>query len=445
MGKSLSQFVQAAVSFFLAGFFVTLFIPLKLRLSEPGIFWGGDFNPYTTSYLYLSDVFFAAACFFVAAKYVFSSQGDTLITVHEENVSDHRNEWPYILFFSLLILLVLLSSLLAPYSTGQTFYFSLRWLQILLLFLFISRGYLAVDLLIRIFVWAMVAQSILAGLQYLTGASLGLTFLGELILRVGEAGVATLNLFGEKFLRGYGTFLHPNIFAAYCFFGIFLALLFRKTRPIFFTVAIIILTFGIFFSFSRTAIFALLILSISYFVFFQRVFVQKIFLVTGAVFTSLLIFFSGLGVALFQRFRFEDIETLRFRMTNLVDSFYLLLRYPFGAGLGNSTELMSIVSGIKYLPWQYQPPHNLFLVVATELGIFGLFLFLAGAFFLFRAIYRRRKIYPLHVTVGVGFLLLSLTDHYFFTLYHGQVLFILFLLFLRFPIPAEPESSPSSH
>lgn len=423
MEKRFHQFVQAAISFLLVGFFITLFIPLKLRLSESGIFWGGDFNPYTTFYLYLSDVFFVAAFFFVMVKHFFY-----------ENVFIHRNEWPYILFFSFLILFSL--------SASQTFYYSWRWVQMFFLFLFLRRDYLRVDLFIRIFLWAMMVQSVLAGLQYLMGASLGLTFLGEPILRVGEAGVATVDVFGTKFLRGYGTFLHPNIFAAYCLFGIFLALLRRKSRSIFFTVAIIILTFGVFFSFSRIAIFSLLILFFPYFSIFQGRKKQKIFFAIGIAYVSLFLFFSRLGTVLFQRFRFEDLETLRFRITNFVDSFYLFLSHPFGTGLGSSTELMNTVSGIKYLPWQYQPAHNLFLVVATELGVFGLLLYLAGAFFLLRALYQCRRANPLHLAAGASFFFLSLTDHYFFTLYHGQVLFILFLSFL---LPAEQESSPSSH
>ncbi|MCX6734032.1 MAG: O-antigen ligase family protein [Candidatus Peregrinibacteria bacterium] len=290
----------------------------------------------------------------------------------------------------------------------------------------------------------MMLQTVLASLQYLYGASLGLSFLGEPLLHVGDPGVATVSLFGRTVLRGYGTFLHPNIFAAYALFGIFLSLLYRKTRPLFFSFAVFFLTLGVILSFSRMAFMALIVLFFFSYSHVQlRLSARKIGLFfLGVLGVVAVCFISGLSYVFMERFQFTDLTSLQFRYANFVDGIKLFLHMPFGTGLGRSTALMQSISPLKYAPWQYQPAHNLLLVVSDELGVLGLILYIIGIIFLVRFLYHRRKTHPFHVAAGVSFLCLSLSDHYFFTLYHGQILMTLFLSFLAL---AAQESSPSSH
>jgi len=437
MNRNFSQFLQRLIEIFLSGFLITLFIPLKLRLFEPGIFLSGDFNPYTTSYLYVSDVFFLASLIFAVLQLLFFCDRETQL------LDDKVEDWPFILFFSLVIIASLVSFFISSTSL-ESLFFSWRWVQMLILYFVISRKFLSLEKISHIFVWAMIVQTVFAGLQYLHGASLGLSFLGEPLLHVGEPGVATVSVFGRTVLRGYGTFLHPNIFAAYAIFGIFLSFLYRKTRPIFFSFAVFFLTIGVILSFSRVAFVALIILFLfSHSPVRFRLSAHKIGLfflgISGVVAVGCL---SGLFSVLVERFQFTDLASLQFRYANFVDGIKLFLHAPFGTGLGGSTAAMQSISPLKYAPWQYQPVHNLLLVVSNELGVFGLIVYVVGIVFLIHFLYLHRKAHPLHVAIVASFLCLSLSDHYFFTLYHGQILMTLFLSFL---VPVAQESSPNSH
>ncbi len=436
MSWSFSQLVRRLVTMSFVGFFVTLFIPLKLRLIEPAVFLSGDFNPYTTSYLYLSDIFFFIGLFLVGVSYLFLSREPD-----KSYVNQQIGDWPFVIFFCFLGFASVISYF-ASSSTPESLLYSWRWVEMLVLYLLVSRKIISLEVIARIFVWAMILQTALAGLQYLKGTSLGLSIIGESSLYIGEPGVATVKMFGKSFLRGYGTFLHPNIFAAYAFFGIFLSSLYRKTRPFFFSFAIVFLALGVVISFSRMALVALIIfLLISFYK--KRVrskgVVISLFVVVAVVGIG---FFSGLSRIIIERFHFTDMASLQFRYANFVDGARLLFYNPFGTGLGGSTIAMQTVSVSKYAPWQYQPAHNLFLVAGNELGFFGLMIFGIGTFFLFRFLFLHRKEYPLHIAVGISFFCLSLSDHYFFTLYHGQILLALFLSFLAL---VGRESSPSSH
>ncbi len=436
MSWSFSQLVRGLVTMSFVGFFVTLFIPLKLRLVEPAVFLSGDFNPYTTSYLYLSDIFFLFGLFLVGVSYFFLSRES-----NESHVDQQIGDWPFVLFFCFLVFASIISYF-ASSSTPESLLYSWRWVEVLVLYLLVSRKVIPLEIIARIFVWAMIFQTALAGLQYLKGASLGLSIIGESSLHIGEPGVATVRMFGRSFLRGYGTFLHPNIFAAYAFFGIFLSSLYRKTRPFFFSFAVVFLALGVVISFSRMALVALIIFFLVSFYKKQvrsRRIVMSLFVVVGVVGIG---FFLGLSRIIIERFHFTDMASLQFRYANFVDGARLFFHSPFGVGLGGSTIAMQEVSVSKYAPWQYQPAHNLFLVAGNELGFFGFMIFGIGAFFLFRFLFLHRKEYPLHMAVWISFFCLSLSDHFFFTLYHGQILLVLFLSFLAL---VGRESSPSSH
>ena len=99
-------------------------------------------------------------------------------------------------------------------------------------------------------------------------------------------------------------------------------------------------------------------------------------------------------------------------------------------------------------PWQYQPAHNIYFLVASEIGILGLLFFLL---FIFKIISRSIRTLTLSVdkkfnnedyfvshetkymnnprlsyfllVVILSFLLIGLFDHYFWTLQQGMLIF----------------------
>lgn len=68
---------------------------------------------------------------------------------------------------------------------------------------------------------SLLSQSLIIIWQVIFQGSMGIIWLGESILNPAIAGVATVIINNLEFLRGYGTFLHPNITAFFFFSYIF--------------------------------------------------------------------------------------------------------------------------------------------------------------------------------------------------------------------------------
>ena len=53
----------------------------------------------------------------------------------------------------------------------------------------------------------------------------------------------------------------------------------------------------------------------------------------------------------------------------------MLYANPLGIGLSNFTLAMPDYTFIKLAPWEYQPVHNIYMLLANETGLIGLFVF----------------------------------------------------------------------
>jgi hypothetical protein len=84
----------------------------------------------------------------------------------------------------------------------------------------------------NIFIWIIIfiaiAQSSIGIVQFISQESLGLTFLKESVLSQNMPGVAKIVIDGEKYIRTYGLFPHPNIFGGFLLFSVTLTLLLAK-------------------------------------------------------------------------------------------------------------------------------------------------------------------------------------------------------------------------
>ena len=103
----------------------------------------------------------------------------------------------------------------------------------------------------------------------------------------------------------------------------------------------------------------------------------------------------------------------------------IILKHPFlGIGLGNFVPISKKLAGSQLSPWRFQPVHNLYLLIASELGLVSLFLFLLTIFvFVFHQF--RWKILinsPLNLFFLMS-LLIAFFDHYFWTIPQGQIIF----------------------
>jgi O-antigen ligase len=74
---------------------------------------------------------------------------------------------------------------------------------------------------------------------------------------------------------------------------------------------------------------------------------------------------------------------------------------------------------------QHQPVHNIYLLIAAEMGIIGLVVFLLFIFSTLRSAWKN-PLTPFSITflsIFIGFLFIGLFDHYLWTIQQGQLMF----------------------
>ncbi len=263
-----------------------------------------------------------------------------------------------------------------------------------------------------------IIQSMIALFQFYFQKSINLKFLGESLIASDELGVAKFEFNGEKFIRAYGTFPHPNLLGAFLFLSLTGALwlathkkilrsLFgylessRKHFPflrssiygIMLLLGSITLLAGIILSYSRSVIlvtFIFLIIAI----FSHRFQLIKIYqklcdllhihrFLRGAV--ALVFFFLTLFISynlVSPRLCFGNClgdNSLQLRQNYVQWSRIIIKEHPlWGVGMGNFTFLLKhfFHSFNGLAPWEIQPVHNLYLIITTEIGLVGLITFL---------------------------------------------------------------------
>jgi O-antigen ligase len=128
----------------------------------------------------------------------------------------------------------------------------------------------------------------------------------------------------------------------------------------------------------------------------------------------------------------------------------MLMDNPLGVGVGGFTRDMQDYSAEKIYPWVFQPVHNVFLLVANENGLPGALILALLLIYVFYGIVKivakknetsdEKNFGQILLSVLGGMVIICFFDHYFYSIYQGQVLMVLFLalasLYLnRFELP----------
>jgi hypothetical protein len=211
---------------------------------------------------------------------------------------------------------------------------------------------------------------------------------GERTFSLSTPNIAAIDLLGQKFLRPYATFSHPNALAGWLLLAVFIL---WKNKP-----ARLMAIGGVLLTFSRNAVLAVLIGTISYSVFANRTYSQS------------LVSFS------------ESSSGERLLLNHA--SLRVFSDFPvFGIGPG---KLLSALP--NYFPpgfWNIQPPHNVFLLILAETGIFGFTILLAG----FLKIYPVLKKTPAFLPGLIAIFSTSLLDHYWLTSQQNRIILGIYL------------------
>lgn len=407
---------------------------------------------YSSAFLYATDLFSVALTLVVlgAAPRIFFA---TL-----------RRAWAV-----LVVLAVGVGSLMFAAHTAIGAY-SLARLAVAFLALFavasLVRGrYLTVRVALSAFAASAAFQSVMGLLQFARGRSVGLWFLGESAVFDTTKGVARVFLEGERYLRAYGTVPHANILAAFLVAGLVGACVWfvlavterRLLRAILAGMGVLLIAAGLVVTFSRSGwIVALIALFGTAIAGFATPSARRgtlwlaalIAVTAGALWVSL-------GWAIVPRAGFTSSEpSVSHRFLYNEIGFETVVDHPLGVGIGN--QIVESVSEERYQSrglgnwWEWQPVHNLYLLVAAELGIPGLAVLLLTLFWLFAARKEADDPFPARATtvLFVAFLVFGLFDHFFWDLQAGRLLFwataALLLGALARPAPSRVSVAPHS-
>lgn len=349
---------------------------------------------------------------------------------------------PRVIFW-LLVLFLLWSaiSLIGSRYPAIGFFHFLLLGQVFLIYLFVINKAREINFfegLAIVIISSGVFQVGIALGQYLKNQSLGLGILGEIKLSSTIAGVAKIIIDGERHIRAYGTFPHPNVLAGFLVIvGIAAIVLFFKTKgwkKYFTFLSLLIVSFGLFITFSRTGWLAATIfwgaLGLWNFSLLRHERKRNLIFL-GSYFLVLLIFALVLWRGISFRLTLADVggdAAISERVLTARSAFTMMKAVPLkGVGIGESILSMKLFfPSLSF--WQYQPTHNIYLLIGAEMGVVGLLLFLAlitAVFYFLGAIRWVPKVDVIRGT-DIAFsaiLFISFFDHYFWTTQQGILLF----------------------
>lgn len=408
------------------------FIPFQIKaaLFDLPVYFSGKFNPFTSFSIYLSDIFL------IISLILF---GFSLLKNPKKKITLGPS---YISTFLFLILIISEILIFFAQSPIVSLLHTARIFEIFCFyFLLINNNkYL---LYLKTFIGSTIPQAFIAIFQYIKQGSAGFYFLGEPSIGKEILGVAKIDAFGTKVIRSYGTLPHPNILGGILCIGIFLTIVLLPGRKRIYIPILIIQIIGLILTFSRSAIIGLLIGLIIYLFFKKRTKILKInpFKNIKSILISLLIVSGIIGVLTLTPFLqriFVNTQEIgikeRFELLSISKD--MLIQKPYGVGLGQFTLNIQQVSQSKIPPWKHQPVHNSFLLLLNELGPLAFILTILiltkitkELFSLQKKLLTKNKLRTISLIFSLFtavFLIMSF-DHYFYSLYQGQMLIPLLL------------------
>ncbi len=308
-----------------------------------------------------------------------------------------------ILSFGLLLVSGL--SIFGALNQPAAFYKWLKLTEYILFSFYVSKNVRLKEdwsTIVRLLSVGVLFESILAVAQWFEqGSIFGYYFFGENKYTVSTPGIATFDFGGVKKVRPYGTFPHPNVLGGYL--AILLPWLVFSIKRIKgkFAISYMLLTIScsaaaLYLSFSRSAWFAgiLGLLAVFGLIFRKRKSLPSLFY-------SLLP--SAYSLSFLRRAELNWIALEMIKNNPLL-----------GVGLNNFTIAMDKYGKISGWVRFLQPVHNVYLLIASEIGLLGLVLFLCLLFSAFRLLLRKKNYLLLISLTQIA--LLCLSDHYFWTL-----------------------------
>lgn len=429
------------------------------------------FHEYESVFLYAGDLFlFAFLIFFYFSRFNYWPISKIFKNLRIENRPNWLFPWPNSLVLTvkgakienkllstaliMFLSLVGVSVLAADYKL-LALYNLIRLILLVLSAFAVSRlleeGFLKLEKIFAAIAGLAVFESLIGALQFYYQKSLGLWFLGESVLGEGIRGVAKIDVDGGHFLRAYGTFPHPNILASFLLLGLFSLFYFWLKRQVewrgfdalrrlFFSdllisLSLFIVMLGLVLTFSRAAWFIAAVLSAGLILFlvFDKNYRKQALRLSAVLLVVGYLLFVYFGWAILPRVQISVNEPavsqrLAYNslgwniINNLTDNF-------LGVGIGN--QVIYAVKNNLYQrlgmneSWQWQPIHNIYLLIASEVGIMGLvsFLIFIASILILKKNGKWKTENCILLIMFMALLAFGLFDHFLWTLQPGRLMF----------------------
>lgn len=349
------------------------------------------------------------------------------------------NQYKNIFLAASLFILTLLLSLLANYNVLSLYYFVRVAFGILLIFYICSSWKLHnKGFLLKIFIFSIVIQSLIAIGQFFLQSDINLKMLGEPDLAPDIAGAAKINVSFGKFIRSYGTLSHPNVLGAFLMTGIAALaykIFFLRGKAIDYLFLALIAA-ALFFSFSRSAYLAFFVFNLLFVLYifkFHKAKLKHLYTYLSALFTLIFLLTIFFKPFILERIDFKKDDGLRLRSFYNTTAIKMMKNnILLGVGPGNFTRELNnyLAKPVKNF-WEFQPAHNVFLLVGAEGGVFLLLIFILLFLRLFYVSLKRAfggdDKFAFFAIIFACFFILMSFDHYFWTIWQAFLLLCIIL------------------
>jgi len=372
-----------------------------------------------------------------------------------------------------LDLFIFISIWLAPDKILALYKYGVFLLGVGLFWLVIKANYDKTKL-IYYFLAGVFLQSILGCWQFLTQSSFANKWFGLALHDPAELGTSVIEAmgsdgYGERWLRAYGSLDHPNIIGGVLVAGILFCLYlildknyekiskspstgsgqakFLISKQIIFYCFLFTFITALFFTFSRAAWLAVIIgvaiilvgLIVEKDLRGQRQLLPLILVSVFLIFSLYANFKNLVDTRMTGESRLET-KSNNERIVSYQEAWQVIKKHPFfGVGIGNYSLAVKNEIAPKEQSWYYQPTHNTFLLVLSEVGVFGV-VFFAGLFlyiliinfqlsilnkflifnFQFKNIFFQNI---LNISLICALIILMFFDHWLWSLHFGVLLF----------------------
>jgi O-antigen ligase len=395
------------------------------------VFYGGEKWQYGTIGIYLVDI--------IIILWILLT-----LFIYHKNIKHYVLEKKYLTISMLSIVLWSFLSSLWASDTVLSIYFSILLFFGFIIFVFVQTTKFSLRTIANIFIISTALQSIIGTIQFLTQKTFSQKILGLQYHNIWSGGNAVITNTTGRWLRDYGAMPHPNIFGILLVCAILLSIgLYVSTDnkkyliKFLYLISIGLFTTNLLFTFSRTS-WILLIIGIMPIMFITyrsslchiKNILAPLLLIIGIV-SAIIIVLPNLFFTRITQDSLPTHNSIEDRTLYINQSLTEIKNHPLiGTGIGNYTNTVAQTNQHDQPIWFYQPVHNVYILIMTELGVIGLILFAIFFFFFFKEIIVNKKEYvflqKIFLIITMLFFLLSFTDHMLWTSHFGILLFFLF-------------------